>query len=68
MEAKSVADVFGKFFFIGNWFVFEHSCTFLKIIREVYGEKNFACSATKATAIMNGIFEPMILRSVLSIQ
>lgn len=37
-----------------------------KIIREVYGEKDFSCSATKATAIITGVFEPMILDQIQS--
>lgn len=35
-----------------------------QIIREVYGEKNFSCSATKATAIVAGVFEPMIIDQI----
>lgn len=31
-----------------------------KMIREVYGETKFKCSATKATAVVSGVFEPMI--------
>lgn len=31
-----------------------------KIMRSVYGEKQFACSSTKAAAIVTGVFEPMI--------
>lgn len=37
-----------------------------KIIRVLYGEKDFKCSATKATAIVSGVFEPMIINQIES--
>lgn len=37
-----------------------------KLIREVYGETKFKCSATKATAIVSGVFEPMIIAQIES--
>lgn len=41
------------------------SCT-SKIIREVYGESDFKCSASKAAAIVSGVFEPMIIDQIES--
>lgn len=35
-----------------------------EIIRCVYDQKQFACSATKARAIVTGVFEPMILNQI----
>lgn len=37
-----------------------------KIIRVLYGEKDFKCSASKATAIVSGVFEPMIINQIES--
>lgn len=34
------------------------------IIRTVYNEPTFTCSYTKATAILTGVFEPMILSQI----
>lgn len=35
-----------------------------KIIQTVYGEADFECAATKTTAIITGVFEPMILNQI----
>lgn len=37
-----------------------------KMIRDVYGETDFKCSATKAAAIVSGVFEPMIISQIES--
>lgn len=39
------------------------ACT-SEIMRNIYEQTHFACSATKAAAIITGIFEPMILNQV----
>lgn len=39
------------------------SCT-SKMIQKVYGESKFKCSATKAAAIVSGVFEPMIIEQI----
>lgn len=41
------------------------ACT-SKIIRNVYGETDFKCSASKATAIVSGVFHPMIIDEIES--
>lgn len=35
-----------------------------EILRCVYDQKQFACSATKSSAIVTGVFEPMILNQI----
>lgn len=35
-----------------------------KMIREVFGEPDFKCSATKAAAITSGVFEPLIVGQI----
>lgn len=35
-----------------------------KLIKTVYGEPDFACGATKTTAIISGVFEPMIQNQI----
>lgn len=39
------------------------ACT-SKVIRFVYDQKQFACSATKSMSIVSGVFEPMILNQI----
>lgn len=35
-----------------------------KLLRDVYGETDFHCSATKAAAIVSGVFTPMIIQQI----
>lgn len=43
------------------------ACT-SKLVRFVYDQKQFACSATKSMSIVSGVFEPMILTRAVAMK